>query len=303
MDIDFNHIERDLLDDTTDSSVKLEFKEEDDDERYTMDLLRLATCVESNTDPIEFNSTDAITDPKTGKMVCLHCLGEIDSSSINAHMVNVHNYRKILFKCHICQTVFQERKLLQVHREECRPLLKTTKKKSMGQIMKEVDKILKNPENLLDTVACPVCFVEVPKFSLREHVDIEHRKPEINLTCQICNRTFKSKLTLKEHIKLVHEAVEDSEQCELCGQKFRSLKYLANHKRNVHPSGDKIHKCTVCGKEFKSRLCVHQHMKHVHPPESATVVCPHCPNKIFKSSINLHQHLKVAHGMKKKTKI
>ncbi|KAG6463937.1 zinc finger protein 808 [Manduca sexta] len=278
-----------------DTDVKTE---EDDEEQYnTMDLLQLARCVQTVQEPIEFNSTDAMLDPKTNQMVCLHCLDEFDSNLLSDHMINAHNYRRIAFKCHICQNVFQERRFLLVHRQQCRPPQKHHKRKTFVQIMKEVENSFTENDNLLESVACPICVMEMPKYCLKEHLLTEHRKPEVTLTCEVCKRNFKSKLTLREHIKLVHEAVEDSEQCELCGQKFRSLKYLANHKRNVHPTGDKIHKCNVCGKQFKSRLCLHQHCKHVHPPPSACVTCPHC-SKTFKSKINLHQHLKVSHGLK-----
>lgn len=112
------------------------------------------------------------------------------------------------------------------------------KRTSFQQIMKEVEaKYFTNDQDLLETVSCPICLLDLPKYCLKEHLVNEHQKPDVILTCGRCNRNFKSKLTLREHVKLVHEAIEDSQECELCGQKFRSLKYLANHKRNVHPSG------------------------------------------------------------------
>ncbi|XP_047040019.1 zinc finger protein 724-like [Helicoverpa zea] len=283
-------------------TVKAEIKEEEEEHYNTMALLELAQCVQTNQEPIEFNSTDAMMDPKTGLMICLHCLEDFDSNLLSDHMINAHNYRRVLFKCHTCQNTFQERKLLTIHQQECQPEQKVRKRKTFQQIMRDVEtKYFMEEQDLLEPASCPICLLDLPKYCIKEHLLNEHRKPDVILTCGRCNRNFKSKLTLREHVKLVHEAVEDSEECELCGQKFRSLKYLSNHKRNVHPSGDKIHKCSVCGKEFKSRLCLHQHSKYVHPPESASVACPHCPNKLFKSRINLTQHLKVAHGWKRKS--
>ncbi|XP_052748371.1 zinc finger protein 680-like [Galleria mellonella] len=282
-------------------TVKSEIKEEEDtdeDGYNTMALLELAQCVQTNQEPIEFNTTDAMMNPKTGLMVCMHCLEDVDANLLSDHMVNAHNYRRILFKCQICCNIFQERQLLVVHRKECRPPQKRHKRKSFQQILREVE-TSEDTGNDFENVTCPICVLELPKYCLKDHLIAEHSNPDMILTCGKCNRNFKSKLTLREHIKLVHESIEDSVECELCGQKFRSPKYLSNHKRNVHPSGDKIHKCTVCGKEFKSRLCVHQHTKYVHPPQSASVACPHCPHKVFKSRINLQQHLKVSHGWRK----
>lgn len=289
-----------------DVRVKAEIKEENDEEQYNSlqsfnTLLELAQCVQSNQEPIEFNSTDAMMNPKTGLMVCLHCLEDIDTSLLSDHMINTHNYRRVIFKCSICHTTFQERKLLNIHKEECKPQPKTRKRTSFQQIMMEVENTyFKDDQNLWETVSCPICLLDLPKYSLREHLLNEHRKADVILTCGRCHRNFKSKLTLREHVKLVHEAVEDSAECELCGQKFRSMKYLANHKRNVHPVGNKVHKCNICSKEFKSRLCLHQHNKYVHPPESASVECPHCPHKVFKSRMSLMQHLRICHDYKRK---
>ncbi|CAG4952984.1 unnamed protein product [Parnassius apollo] len=276
-----------------DLSVKAENNEEDDEEYNTMALLELAQCVQTDHDPIEFNSTEATVNPKTGQMMCLHCFEDMDSNLLSDHMVNAHNYRRIQYKCHICDHTFQERKVLLIHRQECQPPAKKTKRRTFQQIMREVETSLDS--NVYDTVTCPICVLEMPKYTLKDHLLTEHSNPNMVLTCAKCNKNFKSKLTLREHVRLVHEAVEDSVECELCGQKFRSFKYLSNHKRNVHPTGDKVHQCSICGKRFKSRLCLHQHCKYVHPPASASAACPHC-RKVFKSRINLQQHVKVSHG-------
>ncbi|CAH2064816.1 unnamed protein product, partial [Iphiclides podalirius] len=276
-----------------DVTVKSEIKEEDDDDGYnTMALLELAQCVQTNHDPIEFNTTEATVNPKTGLMVCLHCFEDVDSNLLSDHMVNAHNYRRILFKCHICDQTFQERRVLLVHRQECRPPPKKPKRRTFQQIMREVEG--GQDVDAREPTTCPICVLEVARCSLKHHLLTEHSNPDTVLTCAKCNKKFKSRLTLREHVRLVHEAVEDSVECELCGQKFRSYKYLSNHKRNVHPPGDQVHQCATCGKRFKSRLCLHQHSKYVHPPESASVECIQCL-KIFKSRINLQQHLKVAH--------
>ncbi|XP_068627368.1 zinc finger protein 157-like [Battus philenor] len=268
----------------------------DEDEQYnTMSLLELAQCVQNNQDAIEYTSEEVTVNPKTGLMVCLLCFKDMESNMISDHMRNVHNYRRMLFKCRICENTFQERKLLLIHKKECLPPPKKAKRRTFQQIMREVESSLDT--NSYEIVTCPICLLEMAKYSLKEHLVSAHSKPGTALSCARCQKNFKSRLTLREHVRLVHEAVEDSVACDVCGQKFRSYKYLSNHKRNVHPSGGQVHQCATCGKQFKSRLCLHQHCKYVHPPESASVRCPQC-GKLFKSSINLHQHLRVSHSIR-----
>lgn len=283
------------------AQVKTELKaeDEDDDTFNTMALLELAQCVQANHEPLDYNPIDALINPKTNMMVCLYCLDEFEPQLLSEHLSTVHNYRRVCYKCNYCGSIFQEKRLLYIHRAQCKPPPKRSKRKTFAQIMREVEDKYSEDQNQFETVTCPICVLEMAKFCLKDHLLSVHKKVELSSECPHCGKTFKSKLTLKEHVKLVHEAIEDSVECELCGQKFRSLKYLSNHKRNVHPKGHQIHKCHVCGKEFKSRLCLHQHTKYVHPPAEASAACPHCENKVFKTKIGLQQHLKVSHGMKK----
>lgn len=276
--------------------IKVE-EDADDDCFQTMDFLELAACsVETNQEPIEFNSTDAAENPKNGQMVCLHCLEDVEKNALQDHMVNAHGYKHIYFKCQICCSIFKERDSLTIHKSDCRVPVKKKIRKSMNQLIREVEAIV--AEDCFEYGTCPVCMMELPKGKLKDHLITEHKKKEDeNPRCEKCHRDFKNRLTLREHVRLVHESIENSVCCDQCGQKFRSNKYLQNHKRNVHPRGDKVHQCDQfdCGKVFKSRLCLHQHIKYVHPPESASAECPLC-SKIFKTRINLQQHIKVSHN-------
>lgn len=278
--------------------IKVEAEDGDDEDFNTMDFLELAACSVKSADEqetIEFSSTDAMENPKNNNMVCLHCLQEIERNQLQNHMINSHGYRRMHFKCQICRSIFKERDSLTIHKTDCKAPVKKKVRKSMNQLIKEVDAIV--AEDYFDYGTCPVCMIELQKSELKNHVITEHKKKEDESPrCERCQRDFKSRLTLREHVRLVHESIEDSECCDQCGQKFRSHKYLQNHKRNVHPRGDKVHMCDQidCRKVFKSRLCLHQHIKYVHPPESASAVCPLC-SKRFKTRINLQQHIRVSH--------
>ncbi|GBP80745.1 Zinc finger protein 28 [Eumeta japonica] len=254
---------------------------------------------------VELSASDCTPDPFDDKlMCCLHCLALLDRALVSAHMATVHGMRAVRVKCYKCQQVFARREEMIEHRAICQRPTKRFKRKSVQQLLKELDR--RQAEGGLlgadgePVVACPVCMLQLPSEYLRAHLVGVHAGANA-AECGLCGRHFKSRLTLREHMKLVHLAVDCSEKCDLCDQYFKSKKYLSNHKRNVHPKGDKIFKCEVCGKVFKSRLCLHQHGKYVHPPQSAAVGCPHCP-KVFKSKINLHQHLKITHEGRRRRK-
>ncbi|XP_013134631.1 PREDICTED: uncharacterized protein LOC106100068, partial [Papilio polytes] len=172
-------------------SLKVETNEEDDDEEYnTMALLELAQCVQTNHDPIEFDSTEAAVNPKTGLMMCLLCFEDVDSNLLADHMVNAHSYRRLQLKCRICDTTFQERKVLIIHRQECQPPVKKAKRRTFQQIMREVESSLDT--NIYDMVTCPICVLEMAKYTLKEHLINAHSNPDMVLTCAKCNKNFKS---------------------------------------------------------------------------------------------------------------
>lgn len=229
-----------------------------------------------------------------------YCSQDVEKDQVSNHMVHEHGYRKTMFKCQICTSTFDLKNELTEHKLSCRIEPKRKKRKSVQQILKDLDfKIDPDLDESDIMVSCPICLLELPKTDIRDHIVEIHSNPYSILTCGLCNRNFKSKITLRDHIKLVHEVGTSAVPCEVCGQVFRSKKYLSNHRRNVH--GDKEFKCESCGKIFKSHLSLHQHSKYVHPPESATAPCPHC-SKVFKSKTNLHQHVKIMHLGKRKSR-
>ncbi|XP_049884347.1 zinc finger protein 189-like isoform X2 [Pectinophora gossypiella] len=224
--------------------VEIEVKEETDD-FFDNSLLFPTDLI--------FDDTEVMSDPTSGLMVCLLCWEEMEPNGVAEHMVKIHKYRKIVYKCWNCDTIFYEREGLVQHRETCHP--KKPVKKTMRQIIAEAYRT--------NASMCPICLIQLDN-NLKEHIEAEHNKPPVIVPCTVCQKPFKSKMTMTQHRKYVHESVQDSSECNMCGQKFASVKYLANHVRNVHPTGDKVHKCQTCGKDFKSHQSLYQHNKNVH---------------------------------------
>lgn len=86
---------------------------------------------------------------------------------------------------------------------------------------------------------CPVegCNKEYKsRFNLKRHVECNHlgRKP---FTCEVCNRSFVSKLILTEH-QFIHSG-EKPYTCSVCREKFRHMSLLSLHKRSHEENYEK----------------------------------------------------------------
>lgn len=84
---------------------------------------------------------------------------------------------------------------------------------------------------------------------------------EINLTCHICGRCFRSDVAIRKHL-LVHSGIKPFE-CELCGKTFSRNDKLKEH-RNCH-FGIKRYSCEFCEKCYTQRfnLVIHTRQEHV----------------------------------------
>ncbi|KPI99632.1 hypothetical protein RR46_02546 [Papilio xuthus] len=195
--------------------------EEDDDEEYnTMALLELAQCVQTNHDPIEFDSTEAAVNPKTGLMMCLHCYEDVDSNLLADHMINAHSYRRLQLKCRICDTTFQERKVLIIHRKECQPPAKKAKRRTFQQIMREVESSLDT--NIYDMVTCPICVLEMAKYTLKDHLINAHSNPDMftqnKQLCYICEKQMTSFMHLLDNLQLAVDVQRVFIRADMCNE-------------------------------------------------------------------------------------
>ena len=115
---------------------------------------------------------------------------------------------------------------------------------------------------------------EKPKFFHRSH------------PCQLCSKTFKSKLILNYHKKSVHD-VHDEKNCEKCDKTFKHKRNLIDHIKSVH-EGIRSDPCQFCGKDFITEKRLKEHMASVHN-DNRDHNCENC-GKTFKKRQHLIRH-------------
>lgn len=114
---------------------------------------------------------------------------------------------------------------------------------------------------------------------------VEEKEDDRPLTCDICQKPFKTPWRLKTH-KLSH-ADTKSFTCEICGKDF---KFRENYKMHIwRHSAEKSHECQVCNKKFYLASELRNHAKR-HDPGKKSFACPHCDETFYNSS-NLKDHL------------
>ncbi|KAI5639289.1 hypothetical protein NE865_08149 [Phthorimaea operculella] len=217
-----------------------------------------------------FTNAEVTTDPETGQPYCVLCFEQLQPENIMFHMVEVHKYRKIFFKCWNCEQIFHEKTELNHHKQTCEPQKHVKQKPTISNFIKEANE--KYAPNV-----CPICLIELSE-DLAVHLENEHKVPDVEpkgptptATCHLCKKVFKSRNTLGQHLKQVHESTKGSVPCPECDKRFAHYKLLSNHLRNVHPQGDNKHSCHECGKLYKNHQSLHQHLKTYHKKRQSAV--------------------------------
>ena len=181
---------------------------------------------------------------------------------IKTHHYNVHAPQaKKIHKCEYCGKDFTNSGNLAhhvklVHNPEgedlfshvCRFCAKQFKSKK-GMEKHEMVHTNKKPE------ACPHCeFRCISKSSLRRHIAGVHDFSTQEI-CDICGKSFNTKLKLKQHI-LNHSDI--SEKCPICGKMMRNLK------RHLFTAHKQVHPCPECPRVFQAALGMETHRREEH---------------------------------------
>ena len=78
--------------------------------------------------------------------------------------------------------------------------------------------------------------------------------------CEVCGKSFKSKVAKNKHFKIHLEA---KHSCKFCGKIFRDSSNRNAHEKHLHVNEIKF-KCPDCDKEFKYKKTLREHQKNVH---------------------------------------
>ena len=156
-----------------------------------------------------------------------------------------------------------------------------------------------------DMETCDECGEMLPNIvSLLKHIESVHISPDV--TCPVCDKSFKSENEVKQHLQDFHKEGKKSKsvgqdessepkkksakgnfQCQSCSKSFVQKQSLTRHVKSVH---DKVlHSCDQCGKTFTQKDHLGRHISEIHCVEQR-FNCPHC-NEYFTRNDNLTRHV------------
>ena len=230
---------------------------------------------------------------------CIFCLVDFEASEeaqkhdIENHMVNGQHY-----KCMICGAKYEEKKEVVEHyikEHQTNPSYKCTHCEEFYQKGSQLRNHLEEKHGVVfKQNACPICFKYFKDFkderfqkrALEGHMERIHSGMQLN--CNICGRTLKSRAALKFHRKIYHQDDKmEKVPCHICGVNIVK-KSLDAHIINQHNQQEKSMSCFDCNKKFCSQIYLTNHMKHVHGEKK--YMCSQCDYKSSqKYNLKAHQ--------------
>ncbi|XP_074104236.1 uncharacterized protein LOC141530807 isoform X2 [Cotesia typhae] len=192
---------------------------------------------------------------------CGHCSSSFfNRKDLQNHISEKHSGLQMLFKCGVCDKVYEKWSSLDVH--------EATHRQDKPYLCDLCGKSFKHSNNL--------------RGHKRTHLDVAKRKRH---NCEICGNAFRSRFHLKEHINQ-HNG-DKPYKCEQCGKSFSKRIQLRQHRLS---HGLNKHSCPICGVSFNRRANMNAHMKR-HAKNDGMYTCSVCESR-FKSMSELKLHRK-----------
>lgn len=131
---------------------------------------------------------------------------------------------------------------------------------------------------------CMICGLRVKtKGILRVHMKLHSNNPDDLMTCNVCQRQFKTRNQLTNHmvselnwnvnrnfnffsnIQICHSN-EKRFKCSICPAEYKRSKELASHMSSAH-TGLTKYACLWCSKTFNNNSNFRKHKLKIHPKE------------------------------------
>ena len=142
---------------------------------------------------------------------------------------------------------------------------------------------------------CDKCYtVFKHELALQGHVRYHHGP---RLSCEICGQTFRREKLLEEHIGVVHTR-ELQIKCQICDKTCVSKQYLSTHMSKFHKFQNRIFPCSECPKTFKANSKLSIHIKRIHTKERPVACSVLGCHKRFLNQGYLRAHTRTHTGEK-----
>ena len=237
---------------------------------------------------------------KTSKLKCDLCLATFCvNGNLKRHLSNIHGGKQNLL-CEHCDKRFPNKNYLLrhyygQHKElQQKPKCEICMKTFVNDIkMKEHVKNVHILEREGNSNARNIHFAEVNIFTktkIRGEKD-EVLKTEVQIQCEICDKTFSRSTTFSEHLENVHVSAPKL-QCDTCMKTFSRKADLTKHTTRVHVNTHNL-KCKHCEKVYKIAGNLNRHMRESHG-KVKNHKCDIC-EATFTRLVYLRDHIKHRH--------
>lgn len=213
------------------------------------------------------------------------------------HFTDKTDPNRVRYTCDLCGRSYSEKASLRNHKRDKHSDNPKIKRKVLcplcGKSVQSVAVHIYHMHETHEMLTCDLCQKQFKsKMTLRSHFHAKHIvRTEPNVGCPECSKSFKTEGQMKDHLQRVHYTTEQKFQCDICLTKFKSQQSYRFHMKMHQASLD--FRCDVCGSGFKTRAYLLQHMK-AHS-EVKNYTCDVC-QKSFKRSGQLHKHKWIHEG-------
>ena len=239
------------------------------------------------------------------KSKCNDCdLSIANMPCLESHKTVVHKKSQRVYTCERCNIDFSTKRYLLVH-------------KDIGHESKKIDIEVKEEVVFEECETKPLEIKSENEFSHYENIEyytqeteikdeqsFESDEPnyELDLTCHICEKTYKNIQELKDHYNRKHQegkkvvvSIDQDDKnlkCEKCDKTFTRKDNKKSHIDTVH-SNIRKYKCDQCEKAFKMSSSLKAHKACLHST-LRNFKCKEC-SSTFKLNTQLTQHVKTVH--------